>query len=647
VEEYLARRFAGSALPPQLARLIHQSTEGNPLFMVNVVDDLVAQKVVREVKGHWQLQAALEEVTVGIPENLRQLIERQLERLSQEEQRVLEVASVAGVEFSALAVAAGAEEGIEQIEARCEGLVRHRHFLYASGMEAVPEGTLTGRYGFLHALYQSVLYERMGAIQHTRLHRRIGERLEEVYGNRAGEIAAELAVHFEQGREYRRAIHYLQQAAQNVLQRSANRETIQHLTRALELLKTLPDTPERAQQELMLQIALGAPLIATKGYSAPEVEQAYTRARELCQQLGDLPHLFPTLYWLVGFYLVRGELQTAHELSEQLLNLAHNTSDSALLVLAHRASGSTLLFLGEFASAREHFEHGLALYDPQRHSSLRFLYGRDPKEACLSFLAQSFWSLGYSAQALQRIREVLSLSQELAHPYGWVGALLGAAWLHQHCGDARATQARAEAIIALSTEQGFSLPLAIGRIFRGWALAEQSHLEEGLTETSQGLAAYRVTEANNEMPYHLALLGEVYGKAGQTDNGLTMLAEALEIVNRTGGRFYEAELYRLKGELSLQSRQVKNKSKTSQDKSRTRSLESEAEACFHKAIEIARQQQAKSLELRAVTSLSRLWQQQGKKDEAWQMLAEIYNWFTEGFDTKDLQEAKALLAELM
>src|SRR5262249_27825201 len=358
---------------------------------------------------------------------------------------------------------------IERVEARCEGLVRRGQFLRAGGMEAVSEGTLTGCYGFLHALYQSAVYERVGVVQRARLHRRIGERLEEAYGDRVKEIAAELAVHFEQGQEYPRAIHYLQQAAQNALQRWANREAIQHLTKALELLKTLPDTPERAQQELTLQLALGAPLMATKGYSAPEVEKAYTRAQELCQQLGDLPHLFPTLYWLVAFYLVRGDLRTAHKLSEQLLRLAHDTSDSALLVLAHRASGCTLLFLGEFAAAREHFELGLALYDPQQHRSLRVLYGRDPKEACLSFLAQTLWYLGYPAQALQRIQELLLLTQELAHPYGWVGALLGAAWLHQHCGVARATQARAEAIIALSTEQGFSLPLAIGRIFRGWA----------------------------------------------------------------------------------------------------------------------------------------------------------------------------------
>jgi DNA-binding winged helix-turn-helix (wHTH) protein/predicted ATPase len=564
VRDYLAVRFPGSELPAELARLIYRRTEGNPLFMVNVVDYLVMQGVVHEVQGRWQLQAAPEAVAVGIPDSLRQLIERQLERLPREEQRILEVASVAGPEFSAMAVAAGVEAGIEQVEARCEGLLRRGQFLHASGTETVPDGTLTGRYSFIHALYQSVLYERAGAIQRTRLHRRIGERIEAVYGTHAREIAVELAVHFEQGQDYPRAVQYLEQAAQNALQRSAHRETIQHLTKALELLKTLPDTPERAQQELTLQIALGAPLIATKNYSASEVGQAYGRARELCQQLGDLPQLFPTLYGLTAFAVVRGELRTAHELSEQLLRLAHNTSDSTLLAMAHRAMGTTLFYLGEFTAAREHFEQVLAFYDLRQHRSLGLLYAVDPKVVSLIYLAQTLWYLGYPDQASGRIQQGLSLAQELAHPYSWTGALCNAAWLQQYCGDAPATQASAEAVIALASEQGFSPHLEIGRICRGWAVAVQGRPEVGLTELREGLAAYRATQAKNVMPYHLALLGEVHGKAGQIDDGLAALAEVLAIVNSTEERQREAELYRLKGELSLQSRRVK----TSQDESR-------------------------------------------------------------------------------
>ena len=632
----------------KLARLIHRRTEGNPLFMVTITDDLLA-------RGRLEHP----EIEVNTPPTLRQMIERQFDHLAPAERQVLEVASASGVEFSAAAVAAGVEDNIAEIETRCADLARRGQFVRTSGVAEWPDGTVAARYSFLHALYQEVVYERVAVSRRSALHQRIGERLEIAYKERAREVAAELAVHFEQGRDYRKAVRYLEQAGGNAARRSAHQEAINHLTKGLELLKTLPDTVERTRQELSLQIALGAPLIVTRGYGASEVGQVYSRARELCRQLGELPQLFPALYGLAAFYVLRGELERAYELKEQLLRLAQNTTDSAFLVMAHRAVGSILLYLGEFAAAREHFEQGLAIYDPPQHRSLMFLYGIDPKVVCLFFLAQTLWYLGYPQQALQRIQEVLALAQELAHPYGWAGTLGCAALVHQHCGDTRTTQARAEAAIALSTEQGFALVLPMGCIYRGWALAEQGHLEEGMTEMSRGVALCRAMGTNNLMPYHLALLVEVYGKAGQIEDGLAVLAEALDIVNRTGERQREAELYRLKGTLTLQSqtslRQVSDKSKPSQNKSAVTNpqplipkpqAEADAEACFLKAIEIARKQQAKALELRATTSLARLWQQQGKKKQARQMLAEIYGWFTEGFDTMDLKHAKVLLDEL-
>jgi predicted ATPase len=305
-----------------------------------------------------------------------------------------------------------------------------------------------------------------------------------------------------------------------------------------------------------------------------------------------------------------------------------------------------LFFRGQFAAAREHFEQVLALYDRRQHRSLGLLYAVDPKVVSLIFLAQTLWYLGYPDQASGHIQQGLSLAQELAHPYSWSGALVNAAWLAQYCGDAPATQVYADTAIVLASERGFSPHLEIGRICRGWAVAAQSRPEAGLTELREGLAAYRATQAKNVMPYHLGLLSELYGKAGQIDNGLAAVAEALDIINKTGERQREAELYRLKGELSLQSGIRSPQPKLASPQHPAPRTPAEAEACFHQAIEIARRQQAKSLELWAVTSLARLWQQQGKRKKARQMLAEIYNWFTEGFGTKDLQEAKALLDEL-
>ncbi len=254
---------------------------------------------------------------------------------------------------------------------------------------------------------------------------------------------------------------------------------------------------------------------------------------------------------------------------------------------------------------------------------------------CRTDVNLALWSLGYPDQALRRSHEALTLAQELSHPFSLAIALCFAAELHQYRREGRATQERAEAAITLCTEQGFALWLATGTILRGWALAEQRQGEEGIAQIRQGLVAYRAMGSELARPQFLALLAEAYGKASQPEEGLSVLAEALAVVNKTGERFCEAELYRLKGQLTLQSQVESHKSKVE-----------EAEACFHKAIDIARRQQAKSLELRAVVSLSRLWQQQGKQEEARKLLSEIYNWFTEGFDTKDLQEAKALLAAL-
>ncbi|HJY81218.1 MAG TPA: hypothetical protein VKK81_09060, partial [Candidatus Binatia bacterium] len=661
VAEYLAVRFGGGAqhrpgfstgqVPLQsLAQVIHQHTEGNPLFMVNVVEHVMAQGALVQVDGRWVLRGGVEEVAVGVPENLRQMIEQDFDRLSPEERRLLEVASVAGMEFSAAAVAAGLEAAGDEVEGRCAELARRGQFLQARGLAEWPDGTVAARYGFIHALYQEVVYEQVPAGRRVHLHRRLGEREEAAYDNRTGEIAAELAVHFERGRDYRRAVHYLQQTGENAARRHAYRETIDHLTKGLELLQALPDTPERLQKELLLQITLGPALIATKGQAAPDVAKAYTRARELCQQLGETPQLFSVLLGLRRFYLVQAELQTARELGEQLLRLAQDAQDSSLLLEAHGALGLPLFWLGEFASARAHLEQGIALYDPQQHSSHAFLYGQDPGVLCRVYGAFALWHLGYPDQALKRIHEALTLAQELSHPYSLAFALFIAAWVHQYRREGRAAQERAEAMMVLCSEQGFPFWLAEGTILRGWALAEQGQREEGIAQMRQGLAAHRTTGVKLAQPHFLALLTEAYAKEGQTAEGLTVLAEALAMVDNSGERSHEAELYRLKGELTLKSK-VKacpesRPVKTRQDKSRVRSPESEAEECFHKAIAIARRQSAKSLELRAVMSLARLWQQQGKKKKARQMLAEIYDWFTEGFDTVDLRQAKALLEEL-
>jgi predicted ATPase len=386
ISERLADEVADRKTRDALARAIHERTEGNPLFMVTVVEDLRAQKTLGDIRAELR----------GVPPTIQQMIERQLDRLRPEEQQVLEVASVAGAQFSAAAVAAGTQMTTGDVEAYCAGLVRREQFLRIDGISEWPDGAVATRYNFLHALYQEVLYERIPAGQRVNLHKRIGEREKHAYGDHARTIAAELAVHFERGREYRKAIKYLQQAGENALHRAAHQEAISLLTKGLELLKTLPDTPERAQQELSLQVALGTSLMATKGQGALEVGFVYNRARELCEQLGETPQFSLVLLGLCNFYMSQGELQETLRLGEQLLNLAQRAQGPALLAVAHRALGAPLGQLGEFTRAREHFEQGIALYDLQQYRSPALRYGGyDPIMACLSWAAWVLWHLGY------------------------------------------------------------------------------------------------------------------------------------------------------------------------------------------------------------------------------------------------------------
>jgi DNA-binding winged helix-turn-helix (wHTH) protein/predicted ATPase len=638
VEEYLAARFPGIALPEGLARLVHQRTDGNPLFMVNVVDSWEAQGWLEEGEGKQRLRMGLDELAQGVPENLREMLAQQLERLALEEQRVLEAASVAGVEFSAAAVAAGLVANVLEIETQCERLARRQQWLRSIGVDEWPDGTVAGRYAFLHVLYQQVAYQRLGASQRVSLHRRVGERLETGYGLRGRELATELAAHFVRGRDAPRAVQHLQYAGENAIRRSAHQEAIGHLTKALELLKALPATPERTQQELLLQTALGSALMATRGYAAPEVEQAYARARELCQQVGETPELFRVLVGLHTFYRQQAELQTSYEVAKQLLTLAESAQSPEFLLVAHQALGTTLYYLGGVAQARTHLEQGVTLYDYQQHRSHALRYTQDPGVICLSTLARALWALGYPDQALQKSQEALALARQLAHPFSLAFALYFGAVLGQYRREWREVHRLAEALMALSAEQGFAQQLAQGRIMLGWTLVEQGRVAEGIAQIRQSMAEYRATGSDLGRSSYLVLLAGAYGQAGQVAEGLTALVSATTAVHRNRICFNEAEIYRLQGELLLRQAMGGSDSPFKPPP--------EAEACLHQAVEVARRQEAKSLELRAAMSLGRLWQQQGQRREARLLLADIYNWFTEGFETADLQEAKVLLEGL-
>jgi predicted ATPase len=640
IEEYLTERFAGVTSDQtslhELTPVLHRRTGGNPLFIVTTVDDLVRQGALVEDEGRWRLRAdTVETVGEGIPDSLRQLIERQLERLPESERRLLEVAGVVGVEFTAAEVTAGLQTDSEKIESQCEQLARTGQWLRAVGVAEWPDGTISGRYSFRHALYHEVVYAQSAEVRRVQLHRRIAERKEAAYGERAGEIATELAVHFEKGREMQRAISYSERAGRTAVQRSANAEAFRHLTHALTLLARFPASVERTRQELTLRLALGTPLLALRGYGAPEVRRHYQQARSLCRELDDPPDLFPVLWGLWISHAVAGDLSAAEELGSQLFQFAGHIGDSDLSFQAHHALWTTLVARGDLATCQFHIEQGLRLYQTDRHYAQTFVYGgHDPGACCRIHAGFLYWLLGYPDRALQLSQEALVLSKDLAHGQTLAWALSGNAMVHQFRGEPIAAQKAAEEAIVLSTEQQFALWAAYSPPVLGWALAAQGKKEQGLAQTQTGLAALRATGTGIWQSQFLALLASAYAETGQIQESLRTIDEALVLSARNGERFYEAELYRMKGECSLRMGEEE------------KIPPSFPQECFQKAIAIARQQGAKSWELRAATSLARLWQNQGRLGEARTLLEDIYGWFTEGFDTKGLQEAAALLREV-
>jgi predicted ATPase len=670
--ERMVERVAGSkTFPEQVSRLIVEKTDGVPLFVEELTKAILESGQLTAVDEHYELSGSLS--TFAIPATLQDSLMARLDRLVTAK-GVAQYAAVIGRQFAydLLSTVSQLDEATLQRELgrlvgfdhrighfrplRIIGTTPNSSALNGLGASTWDRSRWGGRrhdqgrlveaeivfqrglppqsaYVFKHALIQDAAYQSLLKSTRQHYHQRIAQVLEAQFPETVEAQPELLAHHYTEAGLTEKAVHYWHQAGQRAIERSAHVEAISHLRRGLALLQTLPKTPEGTQREVDMLLVLGASLVATEGYAAPEVGETYTYARQLCDYLEDPHQLFPVLRGLWSYYSVRAEHQTAHALGEQLLALAQQVQDATMLMAAHQALGRTLFQLGAFTSAHTHFAQGIALYDPQQHYASAFLYGDNPCVACAGLDAWTLWYLGYPDQGLVRLHEAVTLAQQMAHPFSLCFALNVAAWFHQFCREVHAAQEYAEVAISLATEKGFPVLRERGIVVHGWALAQQGQAKEGIEQITQGLIAHRATGAAILRPCFLSFIAEAYGTLGQSEAGLTVLTEALTLAlaETTGEPWYAPELYRLKGELLLQQ---------SSDN------QVEAEVCFHKAIDIARSQQAKSFELRAATSLARLWQQQGKRQEAHDLLAPVYNWFTEGFDTADLQEAKALLEAL-
>ena len=630
IERMTTQVAGGKTLPDAVMHQIVEKTDGVPLFVEEMTKAILESGQLQDINGHYELAGSLRALT--IPTTLQDSLMARLDRLVTAK-AVAQYAAVIGRQFPYVWLHAVLQLDAATLQRELGRLVE-AEIVYQRGLP--PHAT----YRFKHALIRDAAYESLLKSTRQHYHQWIAQVLEEQFPETAETQPELLAHHATEARLGEHAIRYWQRASQRAIERSANLEAISHLTKGLEVLTTLPDSTERMQQEILLQTALASAYIAVRGGAAPEVERAYTRARELCQQTGDTAQLILVLGGLRRHYSQRAEYQRVRELGEQLLHLAQRQQDPVALLEAHLGLGLTLWDLGELTEARTHLEQGIVLYDRQQDRSLAFRHGRDPGVTSRYAAALVLWLLGYPSQALQRSHEAIRLAQELSHAYSLALALYWAAECHRYRREEQAAHERVEAAIALSTEQGFTQYLVRGTILRGGVLAAQGRSEMGIAQMRQGLAAFQTSGGGVSQPSFLALLAEAYGQGGQGEEGLRVLAEALGLVEKTGDRFWKAELYRLKGELLLQQAPTRRRAKDTQH------LWEEAEGCLHQALNIARRQQAKSLELRAALSLSRVWQQQGRRDQARALLAPVYEWFTEGFDTADLQEAKALLEML-
>jgi predicted ATPase len=646
VESYLTLAFPGHRFPAEFASVIHARTEGSPLFLVDLLRYLRDRGVIAEGPGGWELAEPVPDFRRALPESVRGLIQKKLDQLEELDRRLLSVASVQGYEFDSGVVAEVLELGAADLEERLEVLDRVHGLVVLRREHELPDGTLVLRYQFVHVLYQNILYEALQPTRRAAYSAAVARALLDHYHEHSATIASELALLLEAARDWDRATEFFLVAAQNAACVHAHREAVVLARRGLVLLTKLPDTVERGRREVDLLISLGSQLAHTLGWSSPEVGETYRRAYTLCRQAGDDGQQAPVMWGLCSVSMVRAEFQAAREVGEEFLRLAQAREDPALLLLVHNVMSGSSFHLGDPAAALAHAEKGMTFFATGQNTP--FIAGEFPAIICLGYGGWALWMTGYPDRARDRVYDAVSLARNHHDLPGLAHALYMAAAIHWFRREPRTAQECSEDCIALATKHGFKFWLAGGSILRGWALAAQGHVAEGVTWLREGLAEWRTTGARIRMPFHLALLAETLSADGRTEEALASLAEALTTSEATGECVYNAELHRLRGELVLwqvAGGPSPEGTAVTSSPDRDRSRLGEAEACFRLALEIACRQGAKSLELRAALSLARLLRETDRPTEGRRLLAETYGGFTDGRDAPDLQDARAFLED--
>jgi predicted ATPase len=614
VERYLALEFPDSRFPRGFASMIHAKTEGSPLFMADLT--------------RWIVARGLEHVTADLPESVRGMIARKIEQVPDADRRLLLAASVQGAEFDSAAIAEALQLDQAAVEERLEHLERVHVFVAHAGEQAFPDGALTARFRFVHVLYQNALYASLQPARRVALAKALAGPLAVHYGQDAAAIAGRLAVLYETARDFAPAAKLFYLAAGRATALFGFREALSLAERGLDATAELPEGPERLQLELGLQMIRGLALRSVKGWAAPELESTFTRARALCQQLGDPPELFPVLWNLTFFNMIRGDVALVHEQTATLMRQAELSRQAGHLMAVHHVAGVTAEFAGDFPESYRLLERARELHDPAQHENHTNTFGIDPGMVARAMSARPLWALGYPDRAIARSRETIALGRAQRQPVTFVFALLVAQGVHLYRGEAAEALALGDEIIALCEEYEFPQEAEWARGFQGSAMALSGRAEDGAAQLRAALEALHALRSGLTRTMFLSLHADALLRAGRIEYGLAVVAEGFAHAERTGERGFLAELHRIGGELRLANGD-----------------EAGAEDALRLALDVSRQQQARSLELRAAIALARLLLASERTPGGRAALQPVYAWFTEGRTTADLLTARTLLSE--
>ena len=633
VGAYLETVYPRHEFPDEFITVLHARTEGTPLFVADVVRQLANRGVITNRRGSWQLDREIGSVVSELPESVRSVIQRTIDRLDEEDRRLLVSASVQGVAFDSAVVAQALEIDAAQVEERLERLERVHAIVQCVGEGLLAGRTPSLRYVFAHILYQNTLQATLRATRRMTVSAKVAAAMQGYHGDDPS-YAAQLGVVHSSARQFDSAATYFLKAARAATRVFANKEAVLLARRGLEAVEGMPAGDDQAKLELQLQVALGVPLTELQGYASSEVQAAYSRARDLCAQTGDAPAQIPVLHGLYRFYTVRGELHMAHDVVQQLAAIAEATGDSKQVVLARSAMGPPLIHLGEFESAEEHLQAAVAAYDPQKQSTGWVVTGAFMPASWLAIVA---WLLGRPSEALEKSQLAREIAERQHYPFAVAYAQCLTAWLHQYRGDAAAVKRHAEAAIEISRTHDYVQWLALGLMFREWARVALGEDPESVGRLSRAIEQFRRTGAELNLPHFLAMLADAHGRTGDVPKGLAIIEDAIDIATKNDDRCWEPELRRLKGELLLQLSEA--------NAADLASVERSAEDTFRAALDAATRQKSRSLELRAAVSLARLFVRQQRAAEARETLAGVLEHLADP-SVPEVEEARAILHSL-